>query len=76
MRAVPCGYEQALRQAGLRCHIPQPDERERLVHGIYHGVKEGIMALACSAVPERDALDLVDPAALRAPEPLHSRNLE
>ncbi|MFC5523912.1 aspartate/glutamate racemase family protein [Polaromonas jejuensis] len=39
-------YDQALRQAGLQCHIPEPEERERLMHGIYHGVKVGNMALA------------------------------
>ena len=39
-------YDQALRQAGLQCHIPEPEERERLMHGIYHGVKAGNMALA------------------------------
>ena len=89
-------YDQALRQAGLQCHIPELEERERLMHGIYHGVKAGNMALArdcfsgvaqalarrhglsalvlgcteiplaLSAVPDMDALDLVDPAALLA----------
>lgn len=39
-------YDQALRQAGLQCHIPLVEERERLMHGIYHGVKVGNMALA------------------------------
>jgi len=39
-------YDQALRQAGLQCHIPEPEERERLMHGIYHGVKVGNMTLA------------------------------
>ncbi len=39
-------YDQALRQAGLQCHLPEPEERERLMHGIYHGVKAGNMALA------------------------------
>ncbi len=39
-------YDQALRRAGLQCHSPEPEERERLMHGIYHGVKAGNMALA------------------------------
>lgn len=39
-------YDQALRQAGLQCHKPEPEERERLMHGIYQGVKAGNMALA------------------------------
>lgn len=39
-------YDQALRQAGLRCHIPLPHERERLMRGIYQGVKAGNLALA------------------------------
>ena len=45
-------YSQALQQAGVQCHIPQEEERERLMHGIYEGVKVGNMALAqnCFAV--------------------------
>lgn len=39
-------YDQALRQAGLQCHIPLAEERERLMNGIYHGVKVGNMVLA------------------------------
>lgn len=39
-------YDQALRQAGLQCHIPSLEERERLMLGIYDGVKAGDMALA------------------------------
>ena len=39
-------YDQALRQAGLQCHIPLAEERERVMDGIYHGVKVGNMALA------------------------------
>lgn len=39
-------YDQALQQAGLQCHTPQAEERERLMHGIYKGVKTGNMALA------------------------------
>ncbi|MEO7885223.1 MAG: amino acid racemase [Polaromonas sp.] len=39
-------YDQALRQAGVQCHIPSTEERERLMRGIYEGVKAGSMALA------------------------------
>jgi len=39
-------YEQALAQAGLRCHLPLPRERQTLMRGIYQGVKAGDMALA------------------------------
>lgn len=39
-------YDQALRAAGLQCHRPLAAERERLMHGIYHGVKAGNLALA------------------------------
>lgn len=39
-------YDDALRQAGLHCHIPLPEERQRLMHGIYNGVKTGDMKLA------------------------------
>ena len=39
-------YDQALRQAGLRCHTPLPLERERLMQGIYQGVKAGNLVLA------------------------------
>lgn len=39
-------YDQALRQAGLQCHIPLAEERERLMQGIYHGVKAGNLPLA------------------------------
>ena len=39
-------YDEALRRAGLVCHVPAPHEQERLMHGIYHGVKVGDMALA------------------------------
>ncbi len=39
-------YDQALRQAGLQCHIPSAAERERVMRGIYDGVKVGDMALA------------------------------
>lgn len=39
-------YDQALREVGVRCHVPQPHEREALMRGIYQGVKVGDMALA------------------------------
>lgn len=39
-------YDLALRAAGVQCHIPQPDEQDALMHGIYRGVKVGNMALA------------------------------
>ncbi len=41
-------YEKELLHAGLRCYLPTPSERERLMHGIYHGVKRGDLALAHS----------------------------
>jgi aspartate racemase len=42
-------YDQAFAHAGVQCHSPLPDEREKLMHGIYSGVKVGNMALAYSA---------------------------
>jgi aspartate racemase len=39
-------YEKALREEGLTCRIPVAVERERLMHGIYKGVKMGDMPLA------------------------------
>ena len=39
-------YRQALSRVGLDCHLPTQDERERLMQGIYQGVKMGNMALA------------------------------
>jgi aspartate racemase len=39
-------YNQALQQAGVVCHVPQEEERARLMQGIYEGVKVGNMALA------------------------------
>ena len=39
-------YERAMHQAGLRCHIPLPHERARLMQGIYQGVKAGDLELA------------------------------
>jgi len=39
-------YEKALREEGLICHIPSASERQRLMRGIYQGVKMGDLALA------------------------------
>jgi aspartate racemase len=39
-------YDQALRQAGLVCHLPTAPEREQLMHGIYEGVKVGKLDVA------------------------------
>lgn len=39
-------YSQALQLAGVSCHVPLEDERDRLMQGIYGGVKVGNMALA------------------------------
>ena len=39
-------YEQALAQAGVQCHLPTPAERQRIMQGIYNGVKAGDMVLA------------------------------
>jgi aspartate racemase len=39
-------YEKAFAQAGVRCHLPTPAERERIMQGIYQGVKAGNMPLA------------------------------
>lgn len=39
-------YDQALRQAGVQCHAPTDVECERLMQGIYQGVKVGNLALA------------------------------
>nr|WP_295786423.1 amino acid racemase [Rhodoferax sp.] len=39
-------YERALRDEGLVCHIPLAAERERLMQGIYQGVKMGDLPLA------------------------------
>ncbi|MES2188780.1 MAG: amino acid racemase [Pseudomonadota bacterium] len=39
-------YDQALKQVGLACHVPEAVEREQLMRGIYEGVKMGDMALA------------------------------
>ena len=42
-------YDQAFAHAGVQCHTPLAEERERLMYGIYSGVKVGNMALAHSA---------------------------
>ena len=39
-------YDQALEAAGLQCCIPDAPGQERLMQGIYQGVKAGDMALA------------------------------
>jgi aspartate racemase len=39
-------YQSALEAAGVRCHVPQAGEQQRLMDGIYRGVKAGDMALA------------------------------
>lgn len=39
-------YQQALAQAGVRCHIPRAAEQQLLMEGIYSGVKAGDAALA------------------------------
>ncbi len=39
-------YDQALRQTGLRCHVPEAHEQTKLMDGIYLGVKKGDMAFA------------------------------
>ena len=39
-------YAQAFQAAGLSCEVPTADEREKLMQGIYQGVKVGNLALA------------------------------
>lgn len=39
-------YERALRQAGVQCYTPTEPQRERIMQGIYQGVKAGNMPLA------------------------------
>lgn len=39
-------YTQALANEGIDCILPLEDERETLMHGIYHGVKAGNLPLA------------------------------
>jgi len=41
-------YDSVLREAGIVCHVPTEAERERLMHGIYQGVKVNDLALARS----------------------------
>src|SRR5439155_27345706 len=39
-------YDEAFDRAGVRCHVPTPDERARVMDGIYRGVKAGDLAFA------------------------------
>jgi aspartate racemase len=39
-------YTVALQEEGIQCHVPVLAQQDRLMHGIYHGVKRGDMALA------------------------------
>ncbi len=39
-------YEQALQEAGVQCYTPLAAERERIMQGIYQGVKAGNLQLA------------------------------
>jgi aspartate racemase len=39
-------YQDAFADAGLRCHLPLPHERQRLMDGIYRGVKAGDLVCA------------------------------
>jgi aspartate racemase len=39
-------YETALSDAGVKCHLPQHDERARLMLGIYDGVKAANLGVA------------------------------
>lgn len=39
-------YQQALEQAGVRCHVPLAAEQRLLMEGIYRGVKAGDLVLA------------------------------
>nr|WP_184857973.1 amino acid racemase [Acidovorax soli] len=39
-------YQGELERAGITCHLPTEDERERLMQGIYDGVKAGNYVLA------------------------------
>jgi aspartate racemase len=41
-------YQDALEASGLRCHVPEPAERQLLMDGIYRGVKAGDLPLARS----------------------------
>lgn len=39
-------YEQALKHQGIHCYVPNDYERERIMHGIYQGVKAGSILIA------------------------------
>jgi aspartate racemase len=39
-------YQDALEAAGVRCHLPEAHERQRLMQGIYNGVKAGDLEFA------------------------------
>jgi aspartate racemase len=39
-------YKRALHEVGVRCHLPTATERERIMQGIYDGVKAGNLPLA------------------------------
>lgn len=39
-------YEQALQEVGVQCYMPLAAERERIMQGIYQGVKAGNLQLA------------------------------
>lgn len=39
-------YGESLRQAGIACHLPLPEEQASVMHGINHGVKAGDFVLA------------------------------
>lgn len=72
-------YDQALREAGLQCHRPLATERERLMHGIYQGVKIGNMALAhdcfasvAAALAQRHGLSTLILGCTEIPLALHA----
>lgn len=67
-------YDQALAQAGVRCHVPLPAEQEQLMQGIYAGVKRGDLAVArahfepvARALAERHGLDTLVLACTEIP---------
>lgn len=39
-------YETALARAGIRCHVPRPQEQQEVMRGILEGVKAGNLPLA------------------------------
>ena len=60
-------YEEAFAQAGLVCHLPEADERDTIMRGIYEGVKASRMdvaehcfsSVACSLALRHGAAPLV-----------------